>query len=119
MWGCRNSKVDMRKALILCFIHSVIDSLTHSFIHLFIHSFTQSILLFAGVTDLLLEIYMDKLTIPPVELDDFGRPLGPPPPDPWESRAGVGAAFANLAPLMSEDVCIKIFKFFIPQGRPV
>ena len=65
---------------------------------------------------MLLEIYLDKLTIPPVELDDFGRPLGPPPPDPWESRAGVGLALANLAPLMSEDVCIKVFKFFIPQG---
>ena len=70
-----------------------------------------------GVTDLLLEIYMDKLAIPPVEVDEFDRPLGPPPPDPWESRAGVGSALAHLAPLLSEDSCIKIFKFFIPQGR--
>ena len=69
------------------------------------------------MTDLLLEIYMDKLAIPPVEVDEFDRPLGPPPPDPWESRAGVGSALAHLAPLLSEDSCIKIFKFFIPQGR--
>ena len=68
------------------------------------------------MTDLLLEIYMDKLTIPPVELDEFGRPLGEAPPDPWESRAGVGAALQHLAPLMSLEVCIKVYKFFIPQG---
>ena len=73
--------------------------------------------LLQGVTDLLLEIYMDKLAIPPVEVDEFDRPLGPPPPDPWESRAGVGSALAHLAPLLSEDSCIKIFKFFIPQGQ--
>lgn len=72
--------------------------------------------LVVGVIDILLETYMDKLTIPTVELDDFGRPLTATPPDPWEGRAGVGSAFYHLAPLLQNNMSIKLFKFFIPQG---
>ena len=54
--------------------------------------------------------------MPPPELDTFGRVIGEPPPDNWQSRSGIAFAMECIAPLVPQDQIQELFSFFVPDA---
>lgn len=60
--------------------------------------------------------YQETLYVPPPELDTFGRVIGEPPPDNWQSRSGIAFAMECIAPLVPQDQIQELFSFFVPDA---
>lgn len=54
--------------------------------------------------------------MPPPELDTFGRVIGEPPPDNWQSRCGIAYALEDMAPLVPEELIEDLFSFYVPDA---
>ncbi|XP_071180493.1 stalled ribosome sensor GCN1-like [Mytilus edulis] len=62
------------------------------------------------------EKYNEKLYLPPPELDTFGRIIGEPPPDNYQSRSGIAYAMESIAPLVPQDQIEELFSFYVPDA---
>ncbi len=62
----------------------------------------------------LLDLYQDKLYLPPPVLDEFGRLKEEQPPDMWPARSGVALTLRQLAPLLPAGQIPVVFEFFVP-----
>ena len=56
------------------------------------------------------------LQLPPPELDTFGRVIGEPPPDNFQSRSGIAYAMECIAPLVPQDQIEELFSFYVPDA---
>ncbi|XP_005111057.1 eIF-2-alpha kinase activator GCN1 [Aplysia californica] len=64
----------------------------------------------------LLELYQEKLYLPPPQVDEFGRLKEEQPPDMWPARSGIALALKQLSPLLPEDQIPVLFEFFVPTA---
>ena len=69
----------------------------------------------AGVVDVLLATYSDKLEMIPPVIDHLGRTVEPAI-DHWEPRSGIAMFLAKLAPLFDARMVGKVVSFFVPGG---
>ncbi|KAG8189603.1 hypothetical protein JTE90_018959 [Oedothorax gibbosus] len=64
----------------------------------------------------LLEIYHEKLYLPPPVLDSLQRVVSESPPDMWEARSGIALAIGKMAPYLNLQQVISLMSFFVPEG---
>ncbi|XP_035228033.1 eIF-2-alpha kinase activator GCN1-like [Stegodyphus dumicola] len=70
----------------------------------------------APTIEKLLEIYHEKLYLPPPVLDSLHRVVSESPPDMWEARSGIALALGKMAPFLNVDQIINLMSFFVPEG---
>ncbi|KAK7087777.1 stalled ribosome sensor GCN1-like [Littorina saxatilis] len=64
----------------------------------------------------LLDLYEQRLYLPPPKVDPLGRKMEEQPPDQWPARSGVAQALAQIAPLLPEEEIGTLFAFFVPKA---
>ncbi|KAK3760896.1 hypothetical protein RRG08_042111 [Elysia crispata] len=64
----------------------------------------------------LLELYEEKLYLPPPKFDEFGRQIGEQPPDLWPPRSGVALALKQISPLLTTEQIPDLFAFYVPKA---
>ena len=64
---------------------------------------------------MLLDIYEDKLVMSPPVVDSLGRVIERAV-DHWEPRSGVALAVGKISQHISNDMVIKVVKFFVQEG---
>ena len=69
----------------------------------------------AGILDVLLATYSEKLEMIPPVIDHLGRTVEPAI-DHWEPRSGIGMSLSKLAPLYDKRMVEKAVSFFVPGG---
>ncbi|GAB6030116.1 hypothetical protein CHUAL_005795 [Chamberlinius hualienensis] len=64
----------------------------------------------------LLELYREKLTLPPPSLDLFGRVVSEQPIDNWEPRSGIALAIRESIAHLSPAIVTDLMNFFMFEG---
>ncbi|XP_029194337.2 eIF-2-alpha kinase activator GCN1-like [Acropora millepora] len=64
----------------------------------------------------LLDLYEEKLKIPPPVVDSLGRVVPNDAMDASDARCGIAQALGELAPKLSEEEVLSLFVFFVPTG---
>ncbi|GBM59452.1 eIF-2-alpha kinase activator GCN1 [Araneus ventricosus] len=70
----------------------------------------------ATIIDKLLEIYHEKLYLPPPVLDSLQRVISESPPDMWEARSGIALALGKVAPYLNLEQVTSLMSFFVSEG---
>ncbi|GFU29456.1 eIF-2-alpha kinase activator GCN1 [Nephila pilipes] len=70
----------------------------------------------AEIINKFLEIYKEKLYLPPPALDSLHRVLSESPPDMWEARSGIALALGKMAPFLNTEQVISLMSFFVSEG---
>jgi len=69
-----------------------------------------------AVLSTLLDLYEEKLYLPPPKKDEFGRVKEERPPDMWPARCGIALALKHMAPLLPDEEIKTLFNFFVPKA---
>ncbi|KAF8792212.1 eIF-2-alpha kinase activator GCN1 like protein [Argiope bruennichi] len=70
----------------------------------------------SAIIDQLLEIYHEKLYLPPPVLDSLQRVISESPPDMWEARSGIALALGKMAPYLTLEQVTSLMSFFVSEG---
>ncbi|XP_054719248.1 eIF-2-alpha kinase activator GCN1-like [Uloborus diversus] len=64
----------------------------------------------------LLDMYHEKLYLPPPVLDSLHRVISESPPDMWEERCGIALGLGKLSLFLNLDQVKDLASFFVPEG---
>ncbi|ESO82427.1 hypothetical protein LOTGIDRAFT_223326 [Lottia gigantea] len=64
----------------------------------------------------LLDLYQQKLYMPPPVKDEFGRLTDDQPTDMWPARSGIALTLCKIAPVLPADEVAPLFEFYVPGG---
>ncbi|XP_050410272.2 eIF-2-alpha kinase activator GCN1 [Patella vulgata] len=64
----------------------------------------------------LLDLYEQKLYMPPPITDEFGRLADEQPPDMWPARSGIALTLCKIAYVLPESEVAPLFEFYVPGG---